>query len=114
MTVNRSPRAWRRGPIARAATAAALAAALGAVAPAAANAAPLTFAPCGEPEQRGWECATLVAPLDHTGAVPGTVSLRVQRLAHGGPPRSKALVNMEGGAGGSAAARLAPRRRPRR
>ncbi len=90
------------------ATAAALA--LMAAAPAA-SAAPLAFAPCTEADQAGWECATLTAPLDHSGATPGTVELRVQRLAHDGPPRAKALVTMEGGPGGSTTARSAQTRR---
>ncbi|MDO8184970.1 alpha/beta hydrolase [Conexibacter sp. JD483] len=77
----------------------------------AAAAAPLAFAPCAEPDQAGWECATLIAPLDHSGATPGTVELRVERLAHDGPPRAKALVNMEGGPGGSTTARSAQTRR---
>lgn len=85
---------------------------LGAVAaPAGATAAPLAFAPCAEKEQAGWECATMVAPLDHTGATPGQVELRVQRLAHDGPPRAKAIVNIEGGPGGSTTARSAQTRR---
>lgn len=71
----------------------------------------LAFAPCAEPQQRGWECATLIAPLDHSGAVPGSVELRVQRLAHDGPPRAKALVNVEGGPGASTTARSAQTRR---
>ncbi|HST38613.1 MAG TPA: alpha/beta fold hydrolase [Conexibacter sp.] len=87
-----------------------LAGACAAAAPTAASAAPLAFAPCREKAQRGWECATLTAPLDHTGAVPGTVSLRVQRLAHDGPPRGKALVNVEGGPGGSTTHRSAQTR----
>ncbi|HST38615.1 MAG TPA: alpha/beta fold hydrolase [Conexibacter sp.] len=83
----------------------------GLAAPAAASAAPLAFAPCAERAQQGWECATLTAPLDYSGAVPGTVSLRVQRLAHDGPPRGKALVNMEGGPGGSTTHRSPQTRR---
>jgi pimeloyl-ACP methyl ester carboxylesterase len=102
-----------RDAIARAIAAGALAIAVsgGVVATAPATAAPLAFAPCAEKQQRGWDCATLVAPLDHTGAVPGTVSLRVQRLAHDGPPRAKALVNMEGGPGASTTDRSAQTRR---
>jgi pimeloyl-ACP methyl ester carboxylesterase len=80
-------------------------------APAVAAAAPLAFAPCTERTQAGWECATLVAPLDHSGATPGTVELRVQRLAHDGPPRTKAIVNIEGGPGGSTTGRSAQTRR---
>lgn len=82
-----------------------------AAAPAGAAAAPLAFAPCAERAQAGWECATLVAPLDHSGATPGQVELRVQRLAHDGPPRSKAIVNIEGGPGGSTTHRSAQTRR---
>lgn len=90
-----------------------LAAALTVVAalPATAAAAPAAFAPCTDAAQKGWECTTLAVPLDHSGAVPGTVSLRVQRLSHDGPPRGKALVNMEGGPGGSTTARSAQTRR---
>lgn len=79
--------------------------------PAAAAGTPLAFAPCTEKAQAGWECATLTAPLDHAGTTPGTVELRVQRLAHAGPPRAKALVNLEGGPGGATTARSAQTRR---
>ncbi|MDW5596860.1 alpha/beta fold hydrolase [Conexibacter stalactiti] len=95
----------------RAVAALTVVAAPAAVVPDAAEAAPLAFAPCAEKAQAGWECATLSVPLDHSGATPGTLELRVQRLAHDGPPRGKALVNIEGGPGGSTTARSAQTRR---
>ncbi|ADB48912.1 alpha/beta fold hydrolase [Conexibacter woesei] len=106
MTVTPLRRTARRGT----AAVAALVVAAGAVAAAPAAAAPLSFSSCEEKQQQGWECATLVAPLDHSGAVPGTVSLRVQRLAHDGPPHAKALVNIEGGPGASTTGRSAQTR----
>lgn len=93
------------------AVAAVAALAVAAVAPPGAAAAPLAFAPCAEADQRAWECATLTLPLDRSGAIPGTVALRVQRLAHDGPPRAKALVNIEGGPGASTTARSEQTRR---
>ncbi|MFN8201415.1 MAG: alpha/beta fold hydrolase [Solirubrobacteraceae bacterium] len=68
---------------------------------AAAAQAELRFTPCTEPDQAGFECATLRVPLDRSGRVPGTLRLRVQRLISERQPAGT-LINVEGGPGGSA------------
>src|SRR5256714_10273133 len=54
------------------------------VAPRPAAAASLQFGPCGK---GAVECATVLVPLDRTGATSGTVSLYVERLQPLGTPR---------------------------
>ncbi|UGS34752.1 alpha/beta hydrolase [Capillimicrobium parvum] len=76
-------------------------AAVAMLATAAAAHAELRFTPCTEAGQEGFECATLRVPLDRSGAVPGTVRLRVERLIQS-PQPTRTLVNIEGGPGGSA------------
>jgi len=70
----------------------------------------LAFTPCPEPDQQGFECATLDVPLDRGGTVPGTVRLRVERLIQPVQPAG-VLVNVEGGPGGSATWRAQQSRR---
>jgi pimeloyl-ACP methyl ester carboxylesterase len=64
-----------------------------------AAAAGLQFGPCGKGLV---ECATVVVPLDRTGATPGTVSLHVERLAPLGTPRGYMFL-IAGGPGQASA-----------
>src|SRR4051794_20822143 len=58
----------------------------------------LAFGPCGLPG--GVECARVDVPLDRSGAVPGTVSLRVERVrASSGTASDGVLVAIAGGPG---------------
>jgi len=70
----------------------------------------LAFTPCPEPDQQGFECATLEVPLDRSGTVPGTLRLRVERLVQAVQPAG-VLINVEGGPGGSATWRAQQSRR---
>ncbi|HXC45846.1 MAG TPA: hypothetical protein VNU24_04510, partial [Solirubrobacteraceae bacterium] len=45
----------------------------------AATAQALTFAPCPNSSVAGFTCATLTVALNRSGAVPGTVTLNVER-----------------------------------
>jgi pimeloyl-ACP methyl ester carboxylesterase len=58
------------------------------------------FTPC--PEHFGFSCATVVVPLDRSGAVPGTISLKVQRKQAGVNPSRSALIALSGGPGQAA------------
>lgn len=51
----------------------------------------------------GFECARVDVPLDRSGAVPGTVSLNVTRVAASSNPGGVALVPLAGGPGQAAA-----------
>src|SRR5437588_10818152 len=82
-----------RAPIALLAAVAALC-----VAPRSA-AASLQFSPCGK---GAVECATVVVPLDRTGATPGSVSLYVERLLPLGTPRGVMFL-IAGGPGQASA-----------
>jgi pimeloyl-ACP methyl ester carboxylesterase len=85
-----------------------LGAALASTAPAAAQAAPsapLAFGPCAG--GGGFSCTTLNVPLDRSGAVAGTVGLRVERLQAGALPAgqrsaSTAVIALAGGPGQAA------------
>jgi pimeloyl-ACP methyl ester carboxylesterase len=55
----------------------------------------------------GWQCAHLDVPLDRSGAVPGTVSLAVQRVQASSNPGNVAVLPLAGGPG-QAALPLAP------
>src|SRR4051812_33023030 len=50
----------------------------------------------------GYECAHVDVPLDRTGAVPGTVSLAVSRVAAASNPGNVAVVPLAGGPGQAA------------
>src|SRR3954467_11715858 len=50
----------------------------------------------------GYQCAHVDVPLDRTGAVPGTVSLAVSRVAAASNPGSVAVVPPPGGPGQAA------------
>jgi pimeloyl-ACP methyl ester carboxylesterase len=77
-----------------------LTAAIVAIAPAQADAA-LRFERCGG---YGYGCARISVPLDRSGAVPGRVSLRVQRLRSRIRPARGAVIVLAGGPGESATA----------
>ncbi len=55
----------------------------------------------------GYQCARLSVPLDHSGAVPGRLSLRVQRLRSRIQPARGAVFVLAGGPGQSATAAFA-------
>ncbi len=58
------------------------------------------FTPC--PEHFGYSCATVVVPLDRSGVVPGTISLRVERKQAGVAPSKDAVIALSGGPGQAA------------
>jgi pimeloyl-ACP methyl ester carboxylesterase len=58
------------------------------------------FTPC--PEHFGFSCATVVVPLDRSGVVPGTISLKLQRKQAGVNPTRSALIALSGGPGQAA------------
>jgi len=69
------------------------------VSPRSAAAASLQFGPCGK---GAVECATVLVPLDRTGATPGSVSLYVERLQALGTPRGVMFL-IAGGPGQASA-----------
>jgi pimeloyl-ACP methyl ester carboxylesterase len=75
-----------------------LASTLAATAPPSASA--LAFAPCAAAPT--FSCTTLSVPLSRTGAVPGTVSLSVERLQAAPTPSRSAVVGLAGGPGQAA------------
>ncbi|MBN1530280.1 MAG: alpha/beta fold hydrolase [Thermoleophilaceae bacterium] len=60
----------------------------------------LRFERCGG---YGYQCARIAVPLDHSGAVPGQLTLRVQRLRSRIRPARGAVFVLAGGPGQSAA-----------
>jgi pimeloyl-ACP methyl ester carboxylesterase len=79
--------------------AAPLAACLLALAPAP-SAQALGFSAC--PHEPGFACTTIAVPLNRSGAVPGTISLSVERLQAGLAPSSSAVIGLAGGPGQAA------------
>jgi pimeloyl-ACP methyl ester carboxylesterase len=71
---------------------------LAAVPPAAARAAPSG----GCPAPQGFSCLTVTVPLARSAAVPGTVSLHVERRLAGSTPTSSAVIALAGGPGQAA------------
>src|SRR3954453_17340136 len=59
----------------------------------------IPWAPCAT---AGYECARVDVPLDRTGAVPGTVSLAVERVPAATNPGRSAVVALAGGPGQAA------------
>ncbi|MEA2386218.1 MAG: hypothetical protein QOJ22_392 [Thermoleophilaceae bacterium] len=57
----------------------------------------LRFEPC-----KSWECTTLRVPLDHSGGMPGSIDLHVERIGDG-DRSGGALIALSGGPGQSAA-----------
>jgi pimeloyl-ACP methyl ester carboxylesterase len=72
---------------------------LACLAPGSATAA-LSFIPCAD--AAGFSCSSLGVPLDRSGAVPGTISLSVERRLAGPQPSPSAMVALAGGPGQSA------------
>jgi pimeloyl-ACP methyl ester carboxylesterase len=60
----------------------------------------LSFIPCAG--TTGFECTTLAVPLDRTEAVPGTISLSIQRRLAGATPSRDAVLALAGGPGQAA------------
>src|SRR3954451_10078089 len=65
----------------------------------ASGSAEIPWAPCST---AGYQCAHVDVPLDRSGAVPGTVSLAVQRVAAASNPNRVAVVPLAGGPGQAA------------
>jgi pimeloyl-ACP methyl ester carboxylesterase len=59
----------------------------------------IPYAPC---EPAGFQCGQLAVALDRTGAVPGTVTLRVKRVVASSNPTATAVVTLAGGPGQAA------------
>jgi hypothetical protein len=69
-------------------------------APASSPAAGLGFVPC--PTATAFSCTSLTVPLLRSGAVPGTISLSVERKLAGATPSHDAVVALAGGPGQAA------------
>ena len=59
----------------------------------------IPYAPC---EPAGFQCGQLAVALDRTGAVPGTVTLKVKRVVASSNPTATAVVALAGGPGQAA------------
>jgi pimeloyl-ACP methyl ester carboxylesterase len=68
--------------------------------PSSSTASSLSFAACANAS--GFECASMPAPLDRAGAVPGTISLSVERRRAGSASSRDAVVALAGGPGQAA------------
>ncbi len=62
----------------------------------------LTFTPCTGSAPAEFSCATVPVPLNRSGQVPGTVSLKVERKLAGLSPSTSAVVALAGGPGQAA------------
>jgi pimeloyl-ACP methyl ester carboxylesterase len=80
-------------------TLAALAAALSTLAIAPAVRAAIAYAPC---RPAGFQCGQLTVPIDRSGAVPGTLTLGIQRVMASSNPTRTAVVGIAGGPGQAA------------
>ncbi len=60
----------------------------------------LSFIPCAN--VTAFECTSLSVPLDRAGAVPGTISLSIERRLAGSAPSRDAVVALAGGPGQAA------------
>jgi pimeloyl-ACP methyl ester carboxylesterase len=69
--------------------------------PGTSTAANLGFGPCASPTSQ-FSCAALPVPLDRSGAVPGTVTLNVERRLAGATPSHTAVIGLAGGPGQAA------------
>lgn len=76
------------------------AALLAPAAAAGASAASVPFSPC--PDDAKFSCASVPVPLDRSGALAGTVSLQVERLARGAVQTRDAVIALAGGPGQAA------------
>ena len=68
--------------------------------PSSSAASSLSFVPCAS--ATSFECGSLPVPLDRAGAVPGTISLSVERRLAGAGPSRDAVVALAGGPGQAA------------
>ena len=59
----------------------------------------IAYTPC---QPAGYQCGQLVVPLDRTGAVPGTVTLSIKRVAAASNPSASAVFAFAGGPGQAA------------
>jgi pimeloyl-ACP methyl ester carboxylesterase len=62
----------------------------------------LSFIPCPEAGAASFECATLPVALEQSGAVPGALTLSVERKLAGATPSRDAVVALAGGPGQAA------------
>ncbi len=60
------------------------------------------FGPCPGVTDAAFACATVTVPLDRSGQIPGTVSLKLERKLAGLSPSRSAVVALAGGPGQSA------------
>jgi pimeloyl-ACP methyl ester carboxylesterase len=60
----------------------------------------LSFTPCTD--NQGFGCTTVTVPVDRSGAVPGTLALKVERMQAGGAPSTEAVIALAGGPGQAA------------
>jgi pimeloyl-ACP methyl ester carboxylesterase len=60
----------------------------------------LSFSPCTD--NQGFGCTTVTVPLDRSGALPGTIPLKVERMQAGGAPSTEAVIALAGGPGQAA------------
>jgi len=70
--------------------------------------APLRWAPCPDPAQRGFECATAVVPLDHASADGANLRLAVIRRPADDPARRLGSLFFNPGGPGAAGTRALP------
>lgn len=70
--------------------------------------APLRWAPCPDPAQRGFECATAVVPLDHASPTAGTLRLALIRRPASDPARRLGSLFFHPGGPGIAGTRALP------
>ncbi|HEX2702160.1 MAG TPA: alpha/beta hydrolase [Solirubrobacteraceae bacterium] len=84
------------------ATASAAAGLMIAAASAQAAVSPVAFTPCTSASASGFACAQLTVPLDPSGAVPGTVTLSIERKVAVTGTATQAVVALVGGPGQAA------------
>ncbi|HEY7953309.1 MAG TPA: alpha/beta hydrolase [Solirubrobacteraceae bacterium] len=60
----------------------------------------LSFTPCAD--NQGFGCTTVSVPVDRSGALPGTIALKVERMQAGGAPSTEAVIALAGGPGQAA------------
>jgi len=60
------------------------------------------FTPCTGNAPASFSCATVPVPLNRGGAVPGTISLKVERKPAGSSPSKSAVIALAGGPGQAA------------
>jgi pimeloyl-ACP methyl ester carboxylesterase len=63
---------------------------------------PVAFTPCTSASASGFGCAQLTVPLDPSGAVPGTVTLSIERKVAVTGTATQAIIGLAGGPGQAA------------